>query len=147
MSILARDAYLESKVLSADPVELVRILYEAALEAVANARRSLRQGDIAARSNEITRAQLVLTELGLSIDHERGGAVSRNLAELYDYMQRRLIQANLEQADSPLAEVARLLETLLEGWRHCDPDGAGARRPLQAPAETPAECAVQGWSA
>lgn len=112
----AHDAYLESKVLAADPVELVRILYRMALESVRSARVALSMGDIEQRSLNLNRAIGALSELSTSLNHDVGGELSRTLAELYDYMQRRLIQANLEQADEPIEEVYRLLGTLLEAW-------------------------------
>src|SRR5206468_2046051 len=37
-------------------------------------------------------------------------------AQLYDYMQRRLLEANMKQADAPLSEVLGLLSTLSEAW-------------------------------
>lgn len=115
----AQDVYLESRVLSADGVELVQILFQAALESVEKARRHLSQGDIAARSKEITKASAILAELALSLDHSAGGDLSRTLLELYDYMQRRLLEANIQQSEPILAEVSRLLSTLLEGWLNC----------------------------
>lgn len=95
----AQDVYLESRVLSADGVELVQILFQAALESVEKARRHLSQGDIAARSKEITKASAILAELALSLDHSAGGDLSRTLLELYDYMQRRLLEANIQQSE------------------------------------------------
>ncbi len=50
------DAYLESRVLTADPIELVNLLYQACTEAVRGARRYLAEGRIAERSREINRA-------------------------------------------------------------------------------------------
>ena len=47
------DAYLESRVLTADPIELVNLLYQACTEAVRGARRYLAEGRIAERSREI----------------------------------------------------------------------------------------------
>lgn len=113
------DTYLETSVLSADPVELVRLLYRAALESIAKARRHLRDGDIAARSKEISRVIAILTELTISLDHQKGGSLGGTLAALYDYMQSLLLRANFEQSDPPLAEASRLLGTLLEGWDNC----------------------------
>ena len=112
----ANDAYLESRVLSADGLELVRLMYEAAINAVRDGRRYLAIKDIAARSRAITKAHRILIELTVSLDHERGGEVSRGLARLYDYMGRKLIDANARQADQPLEEVLQLLSTLSEGW-------------------------------
>jgi flagellar protein FliS len=127
------DTYLESKVLSADPVELVNMLYEACTGAVREARYHLADGRIAERSREINKAYQILAELTLSLDHERGGEISQRLALLYDYMQRRLLDANMQQAEAPLAEVLGLLSTLSEAW-------AGVRSPstiaaMEAPGE------------
>jgi len=144
----AHEAYLESAVLSADPLELIRMLYGAAMEAVRNARRCLAEGDVLGRSREITRAHAILTELTLSLNHEAGGEIARNLAELYDYMQRRLLEAHVTQRDELLAEVANLLATLLEGWRNCRPAAEPAPAVEVLP-ERDAICAdyvAQSWT-
>src|SRR5262245_24077323 len=112
----AHETYLESRVLSADPVELVGLLYQGATAAVQEARRHLADGDIMARSRSISRASAILAELATSLDHARGGEVSARLAQLYDYIQTRLLDANLHQAEGPLAEVLGLLTTLSEAW-------------------------------
>ncbi len=116
MSHNGHDAYREGRILSADPLELVRLLYQGCHEAVREARRHLAAGDIAARSHAISSACEILTELSVSLDRERGGQISERLALLYDYMQRRLLDANLQQADEPLVEVLGLLMTLGEAW-------------------------------
>ncbi|MGA2136242.1 MAG: flagellar export chaperone FliS [Bryobacteraceae bacterium] len=123
--------YLESQVLSADPVELVRLLYRAAVEATRRARCHLAAGQIAERSRQISKTHAILTQLSLSLDHSRGQTVSHSLAELYDYMQRRLIEANARQIEAPLVEVESLLATLLEGWENFTP--GEEPMPSQAP--------------
>jgi flagellar secretion chaperone FliS len=111
-----QDAYLESQVLTADAMELVRLLYRAACDATRSAGAHLAAGRIAERSRQISKAHAILSQLSVSLDHARGGTLSRSLAELYDYMQRRLLEANQHQKAEPLAEVESLLTTLLEGW-------------------------------
>ncbi len=120
------DAYLESRVLSADPIELVNMLYQGGMQAVREARLHLAEGRIAERSREITKACQIVIELAVSLDHERGGEISRRLALLYDYMHRRLLEANMRQSDEPLADVLGLLSTLAEGWE-------GIRTPAGTP--------------
>ncbi len=120
MAGLIRDSYLEAEVLHADPVRLVRILYRAAVQAIGAARKHLRSGEIAERSRQITKAIAIVNELSLSIDHERGGEISRNLVELYDYVLLLLENANFHQTAEPLAEAQQLLETIQQGWEHCD---------------------------
>lgn len=107
---------MESRVLSADPIELIHILYEHTLGLVQDARCHLAAGDISARGKAISRAIDALAELDSSLDHEAGGSISRNLAGLYQYMRMRLLTANIRRQDAPLAEVESLLKTLSEAW-------------------------------
>jgi flagellar secretion chaperone FliS len=127
-----KDAYLTSRVLSADPIELVHLLYEHAIHLVQDARRSLAAGDIASRSQAISKTIPILTELETSLDHERGGSISWNLAQLYEYMRFRLTGANVKQEDGPLSEVEGLLKTLGGAWRAIRPAGDAPRPPAPA---------------
>ena len=108
--------YLETQVMGADPIELVRILYRGAINSIEDARGYLKSGDILARGNSISRAMDFLSELTLSLDMENGGEVSQRLAGLYAYVQRAIFKAHAERSDAPLAESSKLLNTLLEGW-------------------------------
>jgi len=125
-----KDAYLENQVMTADPLELVRMLYQAALDSVRDARNYLATGEIKLRSNAISRAQSMIEELNVSLD-PNAGDISRNLASLYIYMRQRLTEANLRQKDAPLAEVEGLLATLYDAWMQ-----------IGTPAMQPAETAV-----
>lgn len=109
--------YLESKVLSADAVGLINVLYDAALDSVRDARERLAAQDIAARSKAISKTLDIIELLNASLDTQAGGDISRNLASLYLYIRQRLLEANLNQSEEPLAEVFKLLTTLAEAWR------------------------------
>jgi flagellar protein FliS len=113
---MAIDKYLEAEVLGADPVRLVAILYRGAIEAVGAARRHLSAGAIRERSRQISQAMVLIAELVRSLDHTKGGDLSHSLEELYGYMLRQLAAANAQQIDAPLADVERLLATLLSAW-------------------------------
>src|SRR5579862_1179832 len=100
----AHNAYLESRVLSAEPVELTCLLYQAAISEVREARRHLAEKNIRARSNSITKVHNILAELATVLNHRQGGEIATNLARLYDYMMRRITEANFQQIDEPLVE-------------------------------------------
>jgi flagellar protein FliS len=117
MSLAAYQTSQDLNVLSASPMELVRMLYSGALSAVRAARENLESGDIRERSRQITKACSIIEELAISLNKEQGGKVAQDLAELYVYMHQRLIQANIQQQMAPLVEVQKLLETLFEAWR------------------------------
>jgi len=110
------DHYLETEILSADPVKLVNLLYRGAIEAVVEARRHLATGKIQERSSRIMKAWDILAELSRALDHSHAG-LSAKLQGLYVYMQQRLLDANMQQSDQPLGEVEELLVTLSSAWR------------------------------
>lgn len=150
-----RDAYVDSRVLAADPIELVHILYEHTLAMVRDARRHLAADDIPARSRSVSRAIAALDELDGSLDRGAGGSISRNLAALYQYMRLRLLTANIQQTDAPLAEVEKLLQTLGEAWSAIRPTTQSMEAATVQVAqsfgafasEPEVECATHGWSA
>jgi len=91
--------YVDEEVLNATPLKFVQMLYRGALDSIAAARRYLRLGDIRARSLAISKAMRIITELSLALNHEAGGELSKNLAQLYHYAETLLIKANSEQCD------------------------------------------------
>ena len=147
-----KEAYL-ANVVSTDPMELVCLLYQHALDSVRNARRYLASGDIAERGKAISKAVAIIGELNSSLDHKAGGAISTNLENLYAYMTLRLTEANIRKQDKPLAEVEALLNTLSQGWQEARAKQAAA---TQTPAasgsaavwqESNLEPAAHGWNA
>lgn len=63
---------LETRILAATPMELVRMLYDGALEAVRAARGHLAAGRIPERGKSVAKAVEILTELAGSLNHEQG---------------------------------------------------------------------------
>jgi flagellar secretion chaperone FliS len=116
LAVSIYNSYLETEVLSADPIRLVQLLYRSATGAVSAARYHLAAGAIRERSQQVTKALSILHELIDSLNREKGGEIATNLAGLYSYMTTRLIEANVQQIDGPLEEVERLLITLGEAW-------------------------------
>lgn len=116
MSWQPPNKYLEAEILTADPIRLTKIVYDIGVTALESARQCCREGDIAGRGKFVNKTLDVLLELGQALDFEQGGEIAKNYARLYDYCQRRVIQAHLEQSEPMLAEVQHLLEELREAW-------------------------------
>jgi flagellar protein FliS len=109
--------YLEAEVLTASPVRLVEILFELGVGAIESARECCKNGDIVGRGRFITKAVEILTELSNGLDFDAGGELAKNYARLYDYCQRRLLDAHVQQSEAMLAEVQSLLGELREAWQ------------------------------
>lgn len=108
---------VESGVEAADPHKLVLMLFEGAMIAVNDARRHLRDKQIAARGMAISKAIMIIENgLKASLDMNSGGDLAQHLASLYDYMRNQLLSANLHGADRPLEEIHLLLGDLKDAW-------------------------------
>jgi flagellar secretion chaperone FliS len=134
--------YIASRVAAATPVELTRMLYEGALQAAQEAVTAHRAGDILARGNAVTRALEILGELRFSLRRDVAPQYCDTLSGLYGYLQNRLIQAHAEKSESMLQEVAKLIQTLLDGWigamHNLESLGAAVAHDAEAPTAEPA---------
>jgi flagellar secretion chaperone FliS len=108
---------VESKVIGADPHQLTSMLFHGALERIASAKNEMIRKDIAAKGQSISKAIAIIGEgLHASLNKKVGGEMAQNLSALYDYMVRRLIEANLKNDVEILDEVSGLLGGLAEAW-------------------------------
>lgn len=118
---VAGDAYQSQAVGTAGPLQLVLMLYDRALAAIARSEWALKnagQGSIELAHKELTRAQDIVTELMLSLDHDNGGEISASLNAIYEFCLERLTQANLNKDASSLPFVTKSLTDLREAWAH-----------------------------
>lgn len=108
---------LETGVASASPHKLIIMLYDGAMAALLGAKGNMAAGNIAAKGSAISKAITIIDNgLRASLDKEAGGEIAANLDALYDYMSRRLLQANLQNDVAIVEEVHRLLADLREAW-------------------------------
>lgn len=105
-----------SSVADEEPQRLILRLYDGALERIAAARGCLEHGLLAEKCALVTRALAILGELRGSLDLVRGGAIAAHLDDLYDYMSRRLLEANATNRVELFEEVASLLRELRSAW-------------------------------
>src|SRR5947208_2002799 len=126
------NAYFEQMILSASPVELVRLMDGQAIVSVQDAREHLRQKKVAARSRAIMRGYGILAELLTALRVEDAPQFAPRLRSLYLYMQGLLLKANCDQIDEPLAETLALLHTLAEAWKQVPDLHAGQAAAIAA---------------
>lgn len=102
--------------LNANPHRLIQMLMEGALEKVSMARRFVDEGQIGAKGEHISWAISIIEGLRASLDLEQGGEIAENLERLYEYMNYRLLEANVNNDGAALDEVAGLLREVKAGW-------------------------------
>jgi flagellar protein FliS len=100
-----------------DRLQLVLRMLETAGDRIAAARGHMARRETAAKGEVIGKAIGLIDGLRTSLDRERGGEIAANLEALYDYMMRRLVEANLRDDERGLDEVAGLLDEIRSGWQ------------------------------
>ncbi len=106
----------QSAIDDASPHQLIAMLLEGALERVAAASGAMGRGEIAISGESIGKAIGIIDSLRVSLDREQGGQIADNLSALYDYMTRRLLEANATKDTDMLGEVAGLLREIKVAW-------------------------------
>lgn len=107
---------LHTEVMEADPHKLIQLLLEGALTRLSMAKHFIEQKDYEAKNEKIGRTIDIVCALQESLDHEKGGDVSANLERLYDYISRRLFDANALNDVDIVNEVMSLLLEVKSGW-------------------------------
>jgi flagellar protein FliS len=100
----------------ATPHRLVQMLMEGALDKIAIARGAAERNEVQTRHDHIYWAIAIIDGLRSGLDFEKGGEVAANLDSLYDYMRRRLTEANAYNSVEHLDEVTSLLKEIKDAW-------------------------------
>jgi flagellar protein FliS len=113
--------YRANSILTASPGQLVVLLFDGALQAMATAREALGRPATDLRRYEIvnhqlTKARRIIAELRGSLNFKEGGDFASLMEQLYEYYARRLLEANLRKDPAPIAEVEKLLGELRDAW-------------------------------
>jgi|SaaInlV_150m_DNA_5_1039734.scaffolds.fasta_scaffold66104_1 flagellar secretion chaperone FliS len=107
---------LESKIAASNPHGLVAMLLDGALEKLARASGFIERGDVSAQGAAISGAINIIDSLRASLDIDKGGEIAQGLNSLYDYMERRLLEANIKSDSAIVAEVVSLISQIKSAW-------------------------------
>ncbi|RQP25243.1 flagellar export chaperone FliS [Piscinibacter terrae] len=119
--------HVETGVEGADPHQLVTMLLDGALSAIAQASGAIERGDVPAKCKAIARAVLIIDEgLRGALDMQQGGQVAATLQDLYACVLLRLTQANLKNDTAILRECTQLLAPMRDAWVSIKPQKIAA---------------------
>lgn len=114
MNISGYNQYKENSVLTAQPEELTLMLYNGLVKFIMKAQQALSKKDLEGAHNNIIKSQNIVVELISSLD--KSYEISNGLLLLYDYMYRRLVEANIQKSAEILDEVLDLSKQLRDTW-------------------------------
>ncbi len=119
--------YKQQSILTAPPGRLVVMLYDGCLRFLFQAAYAMREGDKVNSQDRMRRAEAIIDELTVTLDHERGGEIAGRLQGIYAFCRKHLIEAAIEQNPAKIEEVSELLGELREAWSEIADSGVPAR--------------------
>ncbi|PLT31075.1 flagellar export chaperone FliS [Peribacillus deserti] len=108
-------AYQNNSVNTASPGELTLMLYNGCIKFIHQAKTAVEQKQIEAKNTNIQKAQKIIQELMVTLNMDL--EVSKNMMSLYDYMNRRLMEANINNDLAILEEVEGLVTEFRDTWK------------------------------
>jgi flagellar protein FliS len=127
-----RTVSIHGNVAGADPHRLVLMLMDGVMDRLANARGCIERGETARKAQLLHSCVILLGELRGCLNMAQGGELARNLSELYDYMVRQLLRANVESNVEYVKEVSSLMTEVRGAWTAIAPEV----RSIKLPGET-----------
>jgi flagellar protein FliS len=149
----AKLAYRENSVRGATPIELVVILFEAALDDMRRAASCTEPSEIEERAVTIRHAMLILQQLQGTLDFEKGGLVARQFEQFYNLIRAKLLEAQLRNSPELMQQPIRFMSEVRDCWVHAkkqiEPAPARPPAPVLPPANTDLEPGgpASEWSA
>lgn len=122
-----RQTAVTSAVLEADPHRLVALMFAGLRERLQLAAACIDAGNVARKGQAIGEASTIVGHLAGSLNLDAGGEIAQNLLALYDYIQRRLLEANVGNDTAALRECDGLIADIESAWSAIAPGAAPAR--------------------
>ena len=124
------ESYKDTEILTANQGKLIVMLYEGALRFLKTAIDNMDHKTYDIVNTNVLKAQDIVTELMLSLNMDEGGEISQNLFNIYAYLKKRLIEANMSKDATALQECMSLLEELKAAWDEVATKEGGRPEPV-----------------
>lgn len=111
----AAAAYQNNSVNTASPADLTLMLYEGAIKFCNIALDGLRDNDREKANNNIIKAEKIIVEFRATLDFKY--PVAKDFDVVYDYIYRRLVEANIKKDEKILAEALRYIREMRDTWK------------------------------
>ena len=108
-------SYQQNSVNTASPGELTLMLYNGCLKFITLGKKAILNKNIQEKNKNLIKAQKIIQELMVTLNMEL--SVSKDLMSMYDYLNRRLIDANLKSDVAILEEVEGFVRDFRDTWK------------------------------
>ncbi len=107
--------YNQNKILTASPAELTLMLYEGAIKFCNIAIMGIEQNDISKAHNNIMKVQKIIEEFQITLNFKY--EIANDFNNVYNYLMKRLREANMTKDKAILEEVDEHLHTMRDTWK------------------------------
>ncbi len=119
------DVYLQNMVENANPIRLVILLYDKAINCIETAIEAIESGveeleNVKTKAENLTRAMDILIVLRASIDKEKGQDIAHNLEQIYEVLIDEIVRANMKNDSDTLKKIVEVLSELRSGWQEAE---------------------------
>ena len=111
----AYNAYKQNSVTTASPGELTLMLYNGCLKFLGKAKVAIEQKNIQEKNINLQKSQAIISELMSTLNMDM--PIAKQMLPLYEYMNRRLIEANIKSDTSIINEVEGLVTEFRDTWK------------------------------
>lgn len=111
----AYQQYKNSKVLTASPAELTLMLYDGCIKFCNMAVMDINGKDFYKANKNIQKAERIIGEFKMTLDHRY--EVAKDFDNIYDYVLRRLHEANMTKDTTILDECITHMRSLRDTWK------------------------------
>lgn len=111
----ATNTYQNSKVMTATPAELTLMLYDGAVKFCNIALMAFEKNDYQKVNDNIVKAENIITEFRSTLDFKY--PVANDFEVVYDYIYRRLVDANLKKDPEILEDALKYIKEMRETWQ------------------------------
>jgi flagellar protein FliS len=113
-------SYQESAVCGATPIQLVVILYDAAIEDIRRALAAMKTVDIEARAAALRHALLVLQQLQGTLDFEKGGTAAKQFEQFYNLIRAKLLEAQMRNSCQLMQQQVQFMVEVRDCWMQAE---------------------------
>lgn len=124
MLTMPHHIYQQSAVQTSTPLQLILMLYDGAIRNIKLGIEGIESGNVEKASTHLIKAQSVINELVSSLNLQY--PIANQLLQIYDYLLRNLIEANIKKQKEPALEVLEHLSTLRDAWHQISKRGSAA---------------------
>ncbi|AVK82824.1 flagellar protein FliS [Lysinibacillus sp. B2A1] len=114
-NLTAQNAYKQNSVTTASPGELTLMLYNGCLKFLGKAKLAIEEKNIEDKNTNLQKTQAIIAELMSTLNMDID--ISKQMLPLYEYMNHRLVEANIQNDVTIIEEVEGLMTEFRDTWK------------------------------